>query len=159
MLQRLCFHFFSLQFQIVSNTFGANALKTLFSKCCLQFQIVLNTVTMHALDVHCFQLFLCSSKFFQIPPECMLWRHCFHFFSAVPNRFKCRQNACFRDIIFKEILGSPKSFQIVSECMFQRYYFQKGFCGSESFQIRQNVCVRDIAGSAMVYHGGTTVVQ
>ena len=31
---------------------------------------------MHALDLHCFHLFLCSSKLFQIPPECMLKRNC-----------------------------------------------------------------------------------
>ena len=43
----------------------------------LQFSIVSNTVTMHALDVHCFHLFLCSSKSFQILPECMLQRQCF----------------------------------------------------------------------------------
>jgi len=55
---------FSLQFQIVLNTTRMHALETLFSFIFLQFQIVLNTVRVHALDVHCF-----------------------HFFSAVPNRF------------------------------------------------------------------------
>ena len=36
-------------------------------------------------------------------------------FSAVPNRAQYRQNACFRDIVFKKSLCSSKSFQIVSE--------------------------------------------
>ena len=41
---------FSLQFQIVSNTFRAHALTKLFIKCSLQSQIVSNTVRMHALE-------------------------------------------------------------------------------------------------------------
>jgi len=88
------FSFLSLQFQIVSNTFRTHALKTLFANYSLQFQIVLNAVRMHALEtlfsfvslqfqivsntirIHAletlFSIFLCSSKSFQIPPDCML---------------------------------------------------------------------------------------
>ena len=62
----------SLQFQFVSNTIRMHALKTLFLKISLNFQIVSNNVRMHA----------------------------FKLFSAVPNRFKYRHNACFRDIVF-----------------------------------------------------------
>ena len=33
--------------------------------------------------------------------ECTIYRLCLFFLSAVPNRFKYRHNACFRDIDFK----------------------------------------------------------
>ena len=48
---------------------------------------------------HFFQYFLCSSKTFQIVLECMLQGIVFNIFSAVPNRFKYRPNACFIDIV------------------------------------------------------------
>jgi len=80
---------------------GMHSFETLFSKCSLQFQIVLNIVRMHALET-LFSKKNCSSKSFQIVSECILERHCFHFFSAIPNRFKYCQNACFRDIVFQK---------------------------------------------------------
>ena len=64
------------------------------------------------LQIHnCFQLFLYSTKSFQIPPECILQRDCFHFISAVPNRFRYHQNAYFIEIVFMLSL----QFQIVSD--------------------------------------------
>ena len=42
--------------------------------------------------------------------NCMLQRHCFHFFYAVQNRFEGRQNAPFIVIVFK----FPPQFKIVS---------------------------------------------
>ena len=95
-LKRHCF-IFSLQFPIVLTTDRMHALETLFIFS-LQFRIVLTTDSMHALET------------------------LFSFFSAVPNRFKYRQNACFRDIVFI-LLCSFKSFQIPSECMFERHCF------------------------------------
>ena len=70
------FSFFSLQFQIISNTVRMHALETLFSKFSLQFQIVSNSTRMYALET------------------------LFNFFSVVPNRFKYRQNAFFKHIVF-----------------------------------------------------------
>ena len=112
---------------------------------------------MHALDVHCFHLFLCSSKSFQIPPECMLQRHCFHVFSAIPNRFKYRQNTLFRDIVFKRLSAVQNRFKhcqnaCLRDIVFKRFLqFQIVFntvrmhvletlfsfflCSSKSFQI------------------------
>ena len=47
-------------------------------------------------------------------------------FSAVPNRFKYRRNAWFRDIVFKrKILCSSKSFQKMSECILRDIIFKK----------------------------------
>jgi len=43
-----------------------------FKKNLCSSKIVSNTVRMHALDVHCFHLFICISKSFPIPSECML---------------------------------------------------------------------------------------
>ena len=77
-------------------------------------------------------------------------------FSAVPNRFKCRHNACFRDIIFTH---KSLQFQIVSNSVRMHALetlFSHNFCRSKSFQIvsesafsnlfkyRQNACLRDI---------------
>ena len=88
-------------------------------------------------QLHCFHLFLCSSKSFNIPSECMLQRHCFKFFSAVSIRLNYRvasecmlQRHCFQQVFY-----SSKSFQIPSLCMFKRHYFQKVFYSSKQFQI------------------------
>ena len=126
------FRKFSLQFQIVSNTFRAHALKTLISKGSLRFQIVLNTVTMRALDVHCFQLFLCSSKLFQYHQNACFKDIVFMFFSEVSNCFKYLQSACLKGVVLQ-------MFQIVlmpSECVLQRHCFPKM---SLQFQIISNI--------------------
>ena len=91
----------SLQFQIVSDTTRMHALETLFSHKNLHVHIVSDTTRMHALEklfshkksacpyrfrYHqnaCFREIvfiqkICMSISFQIPPECMLQRHCFH---------------------------------------------------------------------------------
>ena len=44
-------------------------------------------------------------------------------FSAVQNRFRYRQNTCFRDIVFIFFLSSSESFHIPSESMLQRHFF------------------------------------
>ena len=87
-----------------------------------QFQIVSNTARMHHLP-SLFSLFLCNSKSFQIPSECTIYRPCFHYFSAVPNCFKYRQNAPFIVLVFIFFLCSSKSFQIPSECTIYRPCF------------------------------------
>ena len=116
------FSFFR-QFQIVSNTATGNNLPSLFSffRSSKSFKIPPECM----LQRHCFQTFLFSSKSIPIPSECMLQKHCFqnNFFSsksfqipsqfmrqrhnvfnnkksAVPNRFKYCQNACFGGIVF-----------------------------------------------------------
>ena len=40
-------------------------------------------------------IFLCNSKSFEIPSQCMLYIHCFHLLLSAPNRLKYRHNACF----------------------------------------------------------------
>jgi len=71
-----------------------HALDTLFPSISLLFQIVSNTVRTHALDTM------------------------FSFFSAVPNRFKYRQNARFRDIVFIFLLW-------LNLCVESLYNFKK----------------------------------
>ena len=86
--QDACFRDIFLQFQIVSNTVTAHALETLFYFLSLQFQIV-STIGRR-----------------QNAPFTVI---VFKIFSAVPNRFKYRQDACFRDIFF----FSSLQFQII----------------------------------------------
>ena len=52
-----------------------------------------------------------SRTSFQIALEFTIYRPCFHYFSAVPNRFKYRQNAPFIVLVFIISL----QFQIVSK--------------------------------------------
>ena len=77
------------------------------------FQIVSNTVRMHVSEI------------------------LFSFVSAVPNRFKYRHNACFRDIVFKKKSAVPNRFKYrqASECTIYRHCFQNILCSSKSFQI------------------------
>ena len=51
----------------------------------------------------------CSSKLFQIPSEVTIYR--LLFFSAVPNRFKYRQNAPFIVLVFNFSSAVPNSFE------------------------------------------------
>mgnify|MGYP000238818301 FL=1 len=45
----------------------------------------------------------------------------FIFFSAVPNRFKYRQNACFRDSILKRISAIPNHFKYRQNACFRDF--------------------------------------
>ena len=109
----------------------------------LQFQIVWNTTTAHTLP-----LFV------------------FIYFSAVPNRFNSRYNACFRNIaficfsavpnrfdnlrmhaletLFSFFLCSSKWFQISSECMRKRHCFQNDLCSSDRFKYCHSTWFNDI---------------
>ena len=78
-----CFHFFLLQFQIVSNALRRHHFASLLPPECTIYR-------------HYYQIFLCSFKVLLLPSLFL------RFFSEVPNRFKCRQNErpvvhyCFR---------------------------------------------------------------
>jgi len=74
---------FSLQFQIVSNTFRAHALKELFIQWSLQFQSVLNTVRMHALEP-LFSKWSLQYETFHRVSDCTLYL-VFKIVSAVPK--------------------------------------------------------------------------
>ena len=120
---------------------------------------------MHALDVHCFHLFLCSCKLFQIPPECMFQRHCVHCFSLqfqtvsntfrthalktwfskyslqFQNRFKYSQNACFRCTLFSSIslqlqMVSDTTRMHVLETLFSLFFSAV----PNRFKYLQNAC-------------------
>ena len=86
------------------------------------FQIVSNTVRMHVSEI------------------------LFSFVSAVPNRFKYRHNACFRDIFFIFFL----QFQIVSNigrrqnAPFTVIVFKIFSAVPNRFKYRQDACFRDI---------------
>ena len=73
--KRPCFHLFSYSSKSFLIPHNACFRWTLFSSISLQFQIVSDTTRMHTLET-LFSFFLYSSKSFQIPPECMLKRHC-----------------------------------------------------------------------------------
>ena len=89
---------------------------TLFSSISLQFQIVSDTIRMHALDVHCFQDFLCSSKSFRIPSESCFRDIVFKMFTEV-KRFVLNSVRLHALLCFHNCLCSFKiSFQIASEC-------------------------------------------
>ena len=90
--------FFSLHFQIVPNAARMHYLASLFSKCSLKFLIVSDTVRMHHL----------ASFSLSCPMLATIYCPCFHFFSAVPNRFKCSQNAPFTVLAFIFFLCSSK---------------------------------------------------
>ena len=107
---------------------------TLFSKYFSAFLIRFKyrNVTIHALDVHCFQLFLCSSKLFQYHQNACFKDIVFMFFSEVSNCFKYLQSACLKGVVLQ-------MFQIVlmpSECVLQRHCFPKM---SLQFQIISNI--------------------
>ena len=92
-------------------------LPSLFSKVSLQFRIVSNTVRMHGSEI-----------FFSAVPNRFKYRHnaCFRDivlknFSAIPNRFKYRQHACFRDIVFIFFFAA---FQIISTTVFYSSFRQ-----------------------------------
>ena len=100
---------------------------------------------MHALDVHCFHLLLCSSKLFQIPPECMLQRHFFQQKnSAVPNRFKYRKNACFRYIVFNYFSAVPNRSKYIQSACFKDIVFKNFSAVPNRFKQCPNACLRDI---------------
>ena len=44
-----------------------------------------------------------------MPSGCTIYRHCFYFFSPFPNRLKCRQNAPFTILVFKNSRKLPMS--------------------------------------------------
>jgi len=122
---------FPQHFQIVLNTVRIHHLLPLFSFSSLQFQIVSNTVRMHHLP-SLFHFILCSSKLFQIPSECTIYRPCFIFFSAVPNCFKYHQNAPFTVLVsfyslqFQIVLNTTRMHHLPS-------LFHFIVCSSKSF--------------------------
>ena len=77
-----------------------------------------------------FLFFLCSSKLFQIPPQCTIYHPCFHFFSAVPNLFKYRHNAQFTILVYI-FFCSFKSFKIPSQCTLQLHSVNLFLCSSK----------------------------
>ena len=56
-------------------------------------------------------ILFCNSKQFQIPSQRTICGPCFHLFSAVPNRFKYRHHACFRDIVLIYFSAVPNRFK------------------------------------------------
>ena len=105
-----------------------------------------------------FSFCFCSSRSFQISSQCMLYIHCFHlylwssksfintirmhsletqfyFLSALPNRFNYRQNAYFRDIVFKGFSALPNRFKSRHNAFLKRHCFNFFLCSSNAFQI------------------------
>ena len=109
---------FFLQYQIISNTVTILNSSSLILFYYLQFQI-LNTVRMHALDI-LFSICFCSSKSSMRGLDTLFK---FIYFSAVGNRFKYRQNACFRYNIFIYFSAVPNSFKYRQNACFKDIVF------------------------------------
>ena len=87
-----------------------------------------------------------SSKLFQIRSECTIYRPCFHCFSAVPNHFKYLHNAQFTILVFKKI----RQFQIISNTIrrqnarFRDIVFKMFSAVPNCLKYHQNACLKDI---------------
>ena len=65
-------------------------------------------------------------------------------FSEVTTRFKCRQNACFRKIVFKIFSAVPNRYKYVRMHDLETFVYD---CFSEvttRFKYRQRACLSDI---------------
>ena len=122
-----CFQMF-LQFQIVQLPSGVRMhhLPSLFSNV-LAVQNRSNIVTTHALET-LFSFFLCSSKYRQ---NALFREIVFRKFSAVANGFKHCKNACLTDIVFKIFSAVPNHFKYRQDACFRDI----GFIFSLQFQI------------------------
>ena len=66
-----------------------------------------------------FSFFLCTSKSFQTPLESTIYRPSFlYLFSAVPNRYKYRQNALFTVLVFILFSAFPNRFKYHQNALF-----------------------------------------
>ena len=63
-------------------------------------------------------------------------------FSTVPNRFKYRQNACLKDIVYKMFSAVPNRFKYA--CL-KDIVFKMFSAVPNRFKYRQNACFIDIA--------------
>ena len=75
-----------------------------------------------------------------------VWMHAletlFYLFSAVPNRFKNRQTACFKDNVFKVFSEVPNRFKYRLNACF-RYIVIFFSAVPNRFKNRQNACFKD----------------
>ena len=51
-------------------------------------------------------------------------RHCFDFFSAVPNRFKYIKSECFKEIVYKMYSAVPNRFKYQQNASFRYTVFK-----------------------------------
>ena len=65
-------------------------------------------------------------------------------FSTVANRFKYRQNALFRDIVFKKFSAVAIRFKHCQNACLKDIIFQNFLCCCKSFQIPSEALFRDI---------------
>ena len=72
-------------------------------------------------------------------------------FYAVPNRFKYRQNAYFRDIVFKLFSAVPNRFKYHQNAYVRDIVFKTFSAVPNSFKYRQNACFRDITPGSYTF--------
>jgi len=75
--------------------------------------------------------------------ECTIYR-LFSFFSAVPNRFTSRHNACFRDIFFLLTFQIDSTIVRRQNTPFTVLVFKLFSAVPNRFKYRHNACSRDI---------------
>jgi len=91
---------------------------------------------MHALDI-LFSICFCSSKSSMRGLDTLFK---FIYFSAVGNRFKYRQNACFRYNIFIYFSAVPNSFKYRQNACFKDIVFIFFSAVPDRFKYRKNAC-------------------
>ena len=72
-------------------------------------------------------------------------------FSAVPNRFKYRQNAYFRDIVLKVFSAIQNRFKYRQNAYFREIVLKVFSAIPNRFKYRQNACVRDITPGSYTF--------
>jgi len=116
-IYRPCFHFFciSKSFEILSQCkLYHPCFHYLFFYC--SSKSFLNTTIVHAIKTFCFDKFSAVPNNFQYRQNACLRENVFKIYSAVANRFKYRHNACCRDNVLRVSLQF-QLFQIPSERM------------------------------------------
>ena len=82
---------------------------------------------------------------FQLPPECTIYRPCFHFcLSAVQNRFKYRQNAPFAVFVFILFSTVPNRLKYRHNACFRDFVSIYFSAVPNRFKLHQSTCFRDI---------------
>ena len=84
-------------------------------------------------------IFLCSTKYFPIPAECMLIARRFQNLLCSIKSFKYHHDACFRNIVFIYFPAVPNNFQYHQNACFKIFS-----AVSNRFKQCQNACFRDI---------------
>ena len=65
-------------------------------------------------------------------------------FSAVPNRFKYPQSACFKEIVYKMFSAVPNRFKYRQSASFTKIVYKMFSAVPNRFKYRESACFREI---------------